>query len=162
MNQEHDSALIEAWYYQYSEFLFQYACLFVDYHSAQEIVQETFRIVCEMENLEQIRYPKTWLRKITSNVIKNWTREHAKWRALLADAEKLPEHAFGKTEDEPDIELEYAGLVKAGDLHLLKLLTSGYTYADVGKVLGISAEACRKRAKRAGEALRKKLEQCNP
>lgn len=161
MNQEHDSVLIEIWYHQHAEFLFRYACQFIDYHFAQEIVQETFRIVCEMENLEQIEYPKTWLRKITSNVIKNCLREHKKWETLLVDAEKLPEGAFGQIEDETNIELEYAGIIKAGDLRLLKLLTSGYTYADVAKEMNSTAEACRKRAKRASELLRKKIEEYN-
>ena len=65
MNSKQDNDFVEFWYRQYSTYLFRYACLFVDSHTAEEVVQETFRIVCEKGPLDQIEHPKTWLRKIT-------------------------------------------------------------------------------------------------
>lgn len=125
-NKDHD--LIESWYRQYSTYLFRYACLFVDSHTAEEVVQEAFRIVCEKGSLDQIEHPKTWLRKITEYVIKNRSREREKWKAMLVDVENLPDDFWGRHEDEPNIELEYAGVVSQDDLHLLKLLAvDGYT-----------------------------------
>ena len=64
MNSKQDNDFVEFWYRQYSTYLFRYACLFVDSHTAEEVVQETFRIVCEKGPLDQIEHPKTWLRKI--------------------------------------------------------------------------------------------------
>lgn len=70
MNSKQDNDFVEFWYRQYSTYLFRYACLFVDSYTAEEVVQETFRIVCEKGPLDQIEHPKTWLRKITEYVIK--------------------------------------------------------------------------------------------
>lgn len=150
--------LIEHWYREYAAFLFHFACQFVDRLAAEEAVQETFRIVCEMEGLEAIEHPKTWLWKITRNVIKNGIREREKWATLLVDVE-LTENTLGQKEDETSVEVAYEGLISSEDLHLLKLLAvDGHTYRSAGKELHLSAEACRKRAKRAGAELQKKLQ----
>ncbi len=106
MNSKQDNDFVEFWYRQYSTYLFRYACLFVDSHTAEEVVQETFRIVCEKGPLDQIEHPKTWLRKITEYVIKNRSREREKWMTMLVDAEKLPDDFWGRHEDETNIELE--------------------------------------------------------
>lgn len=152
---EHD--LVERWYRDYAAFLFHFACQFVDRFAAEEAVQETFRIVCGMEGLEDIEHPKTWLWKITRNVIKNSIREREKWAALLIDVE-LTENTLGNKEDETNVELSYGGLISAEDLHLLKLLAvDGHTYRSAGEELHLSAEACRKRAKRVGAELQEKL-----
>lgn len=149
--------LIEHWYREYATFLFHFACQFVDQLTAEESVQETFRIVCGMDRLDAIEHPKTWLWKITRNVIRNNIRDRQKWVALLVDTE-LRESTLGHQEDEQNVELMYGGLISAEDLHLLKLLAvDGHTYRSAGKELNLSAEACRKRAKRAGAELQKKL-----
>jgi len=158
MNSKQDNDFVEFWYRQYSTYLFRYACLFVDSHTAEEVVQEAFRIVCEKGSLDQIEHPKTWLRKITEYVIKNRSREREKWKAMLVDVENLPDDFWGRHEDEPNIELEYAGVVSQDDLHLLKLLAvDGYTYVEAAREFKTTSEACRKRAKRAEDKLRKKL-----
>ena len=157
MDNMREQDLVEHWYREYATFLFHFACQFVDQLTAEESVQETFRIVCGMEGLDAIEHPKTWLWKITRNVLKNSIREREKWAALLIDAE-LTEDAFGQQENEPSVELTYGGLISVEDLHLLKLLAvDGHTYRSAGKELNLSAEACRKRAKRARVELLKKL-----
>lgn len=158
MGQAAREALIAEWYQQYSSFLHLYVSQFIDPHSAEEIVQETFRVVCETADIHEIRHPKTWLRKVASLVLKNWIRDREKWKAILVDLETLSEDALGQIEDPVNVELEYAGLIKSYELHLLKLLSSGYTYADAAHELGSTAEACRKKAKRSGAILAEKLQ----
>lgn len=157
MDQETRENLIEEWYQKYSSFLHLYVSQFIDHHSAEEIVQETFRVVCETADIHEIRHPKTWLRKIASLVLKNWIRDREKWKAILVDLETLSEDALGQIKDPINVELEYAGLIKPDELHLLKLLSSGYTYADAAHELDSTAEACRKKAKRAGAVLEAKI-----
>ena len=58
-----------------------------------------------------------------------------------------------------DVELEYDGLISRQDLHLLKrLAVDGCTYAEAARELNTTAEACRKRAARAKQLLRKLLD----
>lgn len=158
MSSQEKSLLIEEWHRQYSKLLLHYACQFVDYHSAEEVVQETFRVAWESIQQKEIEHPKTWLRRITENVIKNRIREREKWKDLLANLDEIPEEALGKSEDPVNVELEYEGLIDQQDLHLLKLLAvDGYTYPEAARELDSTAEACRKRARRAEEKLRKLL-----
>lgn len=156
MDASERNALIEDWYMAYSQFLFQYALQFAPPNSARDIVQETFRVVCEAGDLSHIQYPKAWLRSITKNVLRNWLRERDRWSGHVADAALSAEEPLASPE-EVNIELEYAGTIKQQDLHLLNLLSSGYTYADAARELQISAEACRKRAKRAIAQLAEKV-----
>lgn len=158
MSGQEKHLLIEEWYRQYSKFLLHYACQFMDYHSAEEVVQETFRVAWETVQKKEIELPKTWLRKIAKNVIKNRVREHERWKDLLSNVDEIPEEALGRSEDPVDIELEYEGLINQQDLHLLKLLAvDDYTYPEAARELGSTAEACRKRAKRAGQKLKELL-----
>lgn len=159
MSSQEKHVLIEEWYQRYSKVLLLYACQFVDYHSAEEVVQETLRVAWETIQEKEIEYPKTWLRKIAKNVIKNRVREREKWKDLLANVDEVLEEDLGKSEDPINVELEYEGLIDRRDLHLLKLLAiDGYTYSEAAKVLDSTAEACRKRAKRAEQKLRELLE----
>lgn len=147
---------MEQWYRQYAPFLFHYARQLVDYHSAEEAVQETFRIAWEAVRHRDIEHPKTWLRKITENVLRNQLRRQARWPQDSVEA--LPEAVLGTGGDPVDVELEYGGLVSQGDLHLLKrLAVDGCTYAEAAQELHITPEACRKRAARARQALRRLL-----
>ena len=159
MSGQEKHVLIEEWYRQYSKVLLLYACQFVDYHSAEEVVQETFRVAWETIQDKEIEYPKTWLRKIAKNVIKNRVRGRERWKDLLANVDEVPEEALGKSEEPVNVELEYDGLIDQQDLHLLKLLAiDGYTYPEAAQVLDSTAEVCRKRVKRAEQKLRELLE----
>lgn len=157
MNSQEKRALMEQWYRQYAPLVFHYACQFTDHHAAEEIVQETFRIAWEALRQQEVDYPKTWLRKIAENVMKNQFRQSR--RHLLVSADELPEDALGRGEDPVDVELEYGGLISPQDLHLLKrLAVDGCTYAETARELGTTPEACRKRAARAKQLLRRLLE----
>lgn len=160
MSGQEKHLLIEDWYRQYSKFLLYYACQFVDYHSAEEVVQETFRVAWETVQEKEIEHPKTWLRKIAKNVIKNRIRERDRWKDLLFNVDEVPGEAVGRSGNPVDVELEYEGLIDQQDLHLLKLLAvDGYTYPEAARELDSTAEACRKRAKRAGQKLKELLKQ---
>ena len=152
--------LVEQWYRQYSKLLFHAACLLDTPDAAEEIVQETFRIVMETDDLEQVEYSKTWLRKIVYNVVQNRQRRQERFASVPIDGDEgTSVEELGSHEDEPDVELEYGGIVSAEDLHLLRLSSvEQHTYSEIAEELGISAEACRKRVDRAKKELRKKLE----
>lgn len=157
MDSQDRTALMEQWYRQYAPLLFHYARQFVDYHAAEEVVQETFRIAWEAIWQREVQYPKTWLRKIAENIIRNRLRQQDRRKDLLSGADALPEDEW---EDPVDVELEYDGFISRRDLHLLKrLAVDGCTYAEAAQELHTTAEACRKRAARAKQLLRKLLEE---
>ncbi len=157
MDSQDRTALMEQWYRQYAPLLFHYARQFVDYHAAEEVVQETFRIAWEAIQQREVQYPKTWLRKIAENIIRNRLRQQDRRKDLLSGADALPEDEW---EDPVDVELEYDGFISRRDLHLLKrLAVDGCTYAEAAQELHTTAEACRKRAARAKQLLRKLLEE---
>lgn len=148
--------LMETWYRQYAALIFHYARQFEDRYGAEEVVQETFRIAWEALQKAEITYPKTWLRKTAENVMRNRLREREKRRRLQAGMEDLPEEK--QSEDPVNVELEYGGLIDPKDLYLLRLLAvDGDTYAEAARKLNTTAEACRKRAKRAQKKLRELL-----
>ena len=150
--------ILEEWYRRYGPWLFSYARQIVSYHIAEELVQETFRVAWEHGgNLADIRYPKAWLRKILDNCLRNKLREISRLHALI---EQLQQTQSEHYEDPVNIELEYEGAVSSDDLRLLKRLAEGHTYQEAADELQISAEACRKRVKRAEEKLKKVLEIC--
>lgn len=152
--------LVEQWYRQYSKLLFHAACLLDTPNAAEEIVQETFRIVMEAENLDQVEYPKTWLRKIVYNVVRNRQRSQEKFASVSINTEEISIEKMGNIEDEPDIELEYGGIVSKADMRLLRLsIVDQHTYAEIAKELGISVKSCQKRAERAKKEMRRKLEE---
>ena len=156
MDSQDRTALMEQWYRQYAPLLFHYARQFVDYHAAEEVVQETFRVAWEAIWQREVQYPKTWLRKIAEN-IRNRLRQQDRRKDLLSGADALPEDEW---EDPVDVELEYNGVISRRDLHLLKrLAVDGCTYAEAAQELHTTAEACRKRAARAKQLLRKLLEE---
>lgn len=160
MDSQEGTSLMEQWYRQYAPLLFHYARQFVDYHSAEEVVQETFRVAWEAIPQREVQYPKTWLRKIAENIIRNRLRQRDRREGLLSNADALPENALGWSEDPVDVELEYDGFISRQDLHLLKrLAVDGCTYAEAAEELCTTAEACRKRAVRAKQLLRKLLEE---
>ena len=156
MDSQDRTALMEQWYRQYAPLLFHYARQFVDYHAAEEVVQETFRIAWEAIQQREVQYPKTWLRKIAENIIRNRLRQQDRRKDLLSGADALPEDEW---EDPVDVELEYDGFISRRDLHLLKrLAVDGCTYAEAAQELHTTAEACRKRAARAKRHLRELLD----
>lgn len=155
-------ALVEQWYYQYAKYLFHTAYMLGPKNQAEEILQETFRIVLEKDNLDKIEHPRTWLRKILYNVIRNKLRLSSNQDYSLENEENTitsPKLAYT---DSIDVELEYQGIIPPEDLHILKLAyIEGYTYAEIARLIGITEKACQKRVARSKNKLLKYLKDDN-
>ena len=159
LNVHEKRALVEKWYRQYAKYLFHAACLLGPVSQAEETVQETFRIVLEKDGLDEISYPKPWLRKILYNGVRNRLRlQSGSESSLTCEIEALHEREASYT-DQLDVELEYGGAIPADDLHLLRLAyVERLPYAEIAYKLGISERACQKRVERAKNKLKKFFE----
>lgn len=127
-----------------------------DPHLAEEAVQDTFRIACaKPDSLLSSQNPQGWLMNTLKNVMMKIRSRRAYDKAyvipLLSDHENL----IGKADGENNGILS---LVDEDDRRILTLTAlEGRTMNDAAKILGISLEACKKRAQRARRRLKEKL-----
>ena len=127
-----------------------------DSHIAEEAVQDTFRIACaKPQAVLSSPNPEGWLMNTLKNVLMKIRSRQAYDRAyvipLLADQASL----IGKADERDD---DILSLLNEDDRRILTLTAlEGKTMNETAKILGISLEACKKRAQRARRRLKEKL-----
>lgn len=152
-------ALIEELYPKLYPYLVSYATSAThDRAVAEELAQEAFVVACEHPSkFASSENPTGWLIKTLRNLLCNYGRSRALWAELLkTDSED--EAANVPSTDPVRIKTMYGGIIPDSDLDLIIAVEiSGYTYKEAGLSQGITAEACRKRVKRAEQLLAEKL-----
>ena len=153
---------IEALFRKYYTSLKMYATAVLDDPiQAEDVVQEVFRIACtkDVQKELEIEAPWPWLKKILQNVMSNHRRAENKRETHEVSMETLPEYALISDSDPVTLRTKYQGLISERDLDLvIYMSTNRATYQDAAEKFGIiSAEACRKRVKRAIDKIRRKL-----
>ena len=130
-----------------------------DAAAAEELAQETFAVACEHpDKILGSDNPSGWLVNTAKNLILNYRRRRALWADLLKPDSSDAAEGMPVTDTEK-IKILYAGTVPDEDLDLIiSVELCGYTYKEAGSKLGITAEACRKRVKRAEKAFRENLQ----
>ena len=126
---------------------------------AEESVQDTFRIACEKaDNLFSSENPKGWIIKTLKNVIHNMNKARANINKIIVDMMSVEENSYTAS-DEENLHLLYAGIVSDEDFALLKRISvDGYSMLEAADKLGITVDACKKRAQRARKKLKNFLE----
>lgn len=131
-----------------------------DRSQAEEAVQDTFTIACaKPDDLLSSKNQKGWLFKTVQNVIKNNQRSRARLNNLLVsiDVHTYIEDTNGTNEE--NIDLIYSNISGREDYKLLKRIAlEKCTMLEAAQELGISVEACKKRAQRARKNLQKYVE----
>ncbi len=122
---------------------------------AEEAVQEAFRIACSrIKVLMKSENPEGWMVITQKNVIRNIRRSQAAYNnaiiSLLAESAKS-DNVFT---DDPEQRAVLHEIAKNEEFIMLKMISEGYSYLEISEKLGISIEACKKRAQR----LRKKIQ----
>ncbi|MBQ2384389.1 MAG: sigma-70 family RNA polymerase sigma factor [Oscillospiraceae bacterium] len=154
--QEH---LLETLYLQLYERLFVYArsCL-GSAELAEEAVQETFRIACQVpEKLFGSPDPAGWLVLTQRNVILRFSRDRRMLRKVLEDHQALYTQ---ETAQEPSLELMllWADRKLSEDLSLLwAYAVEGRSHRELARERDITVECCRKRLQRARDRLKERL-----
>lgn len=120
---------------------------------AEEAVQDTFRIACSKPTaLLSSANPEGWLMNTLKNVLMKIRSQRAQDEAFILPLLTEHENLVGACDDtKPDI-LE---LLSDDDKKVLMLtVLEGKTMLEASHTLGISLEACKKRAQRARKRLR--------
>ena len=154
---------IETLYIKNASLLFNYANIILSNTSlAEEAVQETFVIACIKQHaLENSPNPEGWLMNTLKNVCRNIQKNRNYYLSRILS---LNESVLGTTALESDNlwETNVQDFISKEDFMILKKTPlDGYSYKDLAKELGISLEACKKRAQRAKQRFRKNYDKNN-
>jgi hypothetical protein len=154
---------IETLYIKNASLLFNYANIILSNASlAEEAVQETFVIACIKQHaLENSPNPEGWLMNTLKNVCRNIQKNRNYYLSRILS---LNESVLGTTALESDNlwETNVQDFISKEDFMILKkIILDGYSYKDLAKELGISLEACKKRAQRAKQRFRKNYDKNN-
>lgn len=154
---------IETLYIKNASLLFNYANIILSNASlAEEAVQETFVIACIKQHaLENSPNPEGWIMNTLKNVCRNIQKNRNYYLSRILS---LNEFVLGTTDLESDDlwETNVQDFISKEDFMILKkIILDGYSYKDLAKELGISIEACKKRAQRAKQRFRKNYNKNN-
>lgn len=154
---------IETLYIKNASLLFNYANIILSNASlAEEAVQETFVIACiKQHTLETSPNPEGWIMNTLKNVCRNIQKNRNYYLSRILS---LNEFVLGTTDLESDDlwETNLQDFISKEDFMILKkIILDGYSYKDLAKELGISIEACKKRAQRAKQRFRKNYNKNN-
>lgn len=153
--------LIEELYQKMYDALYIYAKSVLHEETlAEEAVQDTFCIACARRNqIFSSSNPKGWLINTLKNVMKNMVRKQVRLNQtilqLLAASKEINDIS---TPIDWNVEILYEDIAESADFKLLKMVElDNYSMREAAEELGISISACKKRAQRARDNLRKKL-----
>ena len=154
------TAFFNKYYLEKRRFLLEYADSSLhNYALSEEAVQQAFEIAWrKIDDFYSSPNPGGWLTKVLDFVIRNiqsrqWTELHFvvpmdTYRPDLVAAPETPQSlrlTYGDLVDTPEFRLIYEAEIE------------GRTLKEIASNLGISENACKKRAERAKKYLRKKL-----
>ena len=131
---------------------------------AEEAVQEAFAIACSKPaQVCGSPNPKGWMVNTTVFVIKNIESRQRTARKIIADVADYRPDLFAAPEAPLDLWLQYGDLVKTKEFKLIyAMAVEGKSIIALADELGISADACKKRAERARKYLQKRMNRTSP
>ena len=151
---------IEELYYEMFDMLIAYGRSALGNEAlAEEAVQETFRVACQRpEQVCESVNPRGWLVQTLKYTICNMRNSQQSARRLLEKYMETQGEDAAFSEDNMDLHILYENVAHTEEFKLLLELTiEGRSHLEVAQRLGISVDACKKRAQRAREKLRTKI-----
>ena len=163
-----DEESFDALVQRHKERLFNVAYrVLYDRQAAEDVVQRVFiRLAERRDELADVRSVQAWLYAATLNLSldlqktmrRRKEREKAVEDSLRAEG---PREVAMRSELRKELDLALAGLKNSLRIPLILRYLQGLSYEESGEVLGVSAEAVRKRVKRGLRALRTLLKARN-
>ena len=131
---------------------------------AEEAVQEAFAIACKKpEEVCGSPNPKGWLVNTTMNVIRNIESRQRTARKVIADLPEYRPELMAVPEHPLDLRIQYGDLADTKEFKLIYAIAEeGKSIIELADELGISVDACKKRAERSRKFLQEKINQMSP
>lgn len=131
---------------------------------AEEAVQEAFAIACsKLDRVYNSPNPKGWMVNTTAFVIKNMERRQRTACRIIADVAEYRSELAAAPEQPLDLRLQYGDLAKTKEFKLIyAMAVEGKSFITLADELGISVDACKKRAERARKYLQKRINRTSP
>jgi RNA polymerase sigma-70 factor (ECF subfamily) len=142
--------------------LFVYAqAHLADSHTAEEVVQETFKVACmKIDTLAESPAPNGWLMTTLKHIMRNMQRRQALTAAIFDTSEEFDENrASALTNDNFEFDIACTQVIGQQDYEMLKqAVLKQATISDIAQEFGLSEQACYKRIQRNKQKLRKDFE----
>lgn len=131
---------------------------------AEEAVQEAFAIACsKLDQVCRSPNPKGWMVNTTAFVVKNIEKRQRRARRIIADIADYRPELVAAPEQPLDLRLQYGDLAETKEFKLIyAMAVEGKSLLTLADELGISVDACKKRAERARKYLQKRMKCTSP
>lgn len=152
---------IEKLYIEMFDKLMVYARSSLDSEAlAEEAVQETFRIACQIpERLCESPNPQGWLVLTLRNTIRNMKSSRATAKRIVERYLMTQIKEVSISEDKIGLNVLYENIADTEEFELLsEMAVEGRSHEEMARKRGITVSACKKRVQRAKEKLQRKIE----
>lgn len=159
MNGE-QSKQIEKLYLEMFDKLMAYARSSLDNEAlAEEAVQETFRIACQIpERLCDSPNPQGWLVLTLRNTVRNMKSSRATAKRIVERYLMTQIKEVSISEDRIGLNILYENIADTEEFKLLsEMAVEGKSHEEMARTRGITISACKKRVQRAKEKLQTKI-----
>ena len=131
---------------------------------AEEAVQEAFAIACKKPTqVCSSPNPKGWIVNTTANVIRNIVSRQRTACKIIADLPEYRPELVAVPEEPLDLRLQYGDLADTKEFKLIYAIAEeGKSLIELADELGISVDACKKRAERSRKYLQEKINPMSP
>lgn len=131
---------------------------------AEEILQEVFiRAYNHLEKYNDRWMFSTWIYRIALNTFKTWQKSRKRLQTLPIREDIIsgtradnPEEAFELNERRREVISLIQGLKEKQKIPLILKYVKGFSYDEIGRILGISVEAAKMKVYRAREVICKR------
>ena len=127
--------------------------------SAEEAVQETFRIACQRPDvLCGSSNPEGWLHVTLKNTIRNMLKNREIAKRIVEQYLVTQVKEIAISEDQINLHILYEDVADTEEFKLLsELAIEKKSHKEMADARGITVEACKKRVQRAKEKLQEKI-----
>ena len=122
-------------------------------------MQQAFEIACrKIEDFQNSPNPKGWIFNAVRFVVSNVASRQRTERCIIAIMDEYRPDLVAAPAEPLPLRVHFGDLVDSPQFRIVyEMEIVGHTLAEIARDLGISEDACKKRAERARKHLQKKL-----